>query len=142
MLKEQALQSIIQNFQNSATVYVYLQLVKDKIGLARTYHANTDTANQYQYKEAMQMIAAATDKFGLSNPAANELENLRQSILSKNLHIVSENTTIPNKPFRCLVNYKTSTPSTIAYFEFLWKQRIIDKIRMSLFKRYVLPKHT
>lgn len=105
-LKEKALQSLIDHFNSNEVVFAYLQLARDKVSRAQTYQANTDTVNRYQFKEAIQIIAAAIKKFSSNNPAINELENLRQTIISKNLSSVSEIVNLPNKPFRCLVKYR------------------------------------
>jgi uncharacterized protein YfaS (alpha-2-macroglobulin family) len=105
-LKEQALQSLIDNFNSNEAVFAYLQLARDKVSYAQSYQANTDTANRYKYKEAIQIIAAATEKFSTNNSAKNELENLRQTIIAKNLSSVSEIVNLPNKPFRSLVKYR------------------------------------
>lgn len=105
-LKALALQSLIENFNNEKVVFAYLQLAKDKASLALNYQINPDTLNRYQNKEAIQIIARATEKFSNNNLAKNELENLRQTIIAKYLTTFSEIVNIPNKPFRCLVQYK------------------------------------
>ena len=105
-LKEKALTAITTDFESNAAAYAWLQLAKDKSELAATYHPFQDSSERWQYLTAIKLIDAANKKFTDNNPVMNELGNLKQRILLKDVSIYSEKIEIPNKPFKVLVEYK------------------------------------
>ncbi|MEI6087067.1 MAG: MG2 domain-containing protein, partial [Bacteroidota bacterium] len=105
-LKEKALTAITTDFESNAAVYAWLQLAKDKTDLAATYQPFQDSSERWQYLAAIKLIDAAIKKFADKNPVKNQLENLKQRILLKDVSIHSEKIDLPNKPFKVLVEYK------------------------------------
>ena len=105
-LKEKALTAIITDFESNTAAYAWLQLANDKSELAATYQPFQDSSERWQYQASIKLIDAAIKKFADKNPVKNQLENLKQRILQKDISIQSEKIDIPNKPIKVLVEYK------------------------------------
>jgi hypothetical protein len=105
-LKEKALTAITTDFESNAAAYAWLQLAKDKSDLAASYHPFQDSTERWQYQASMKLIDAAIKRFADKNPVKNQLENLKQHILLKEISIQAEKIDIPNKPIKVLVSYK------------------------------------
>ncbi len=105
-LKEKALTAITKDFKIEATAFAWLQLARDRSDLAATYSPYQDSSQRWQYLASIKLIDQASKFFIKKNPVKNELENLRQTILSKIISIHADQIDLPNKPFRALVQYK------------------------------------
>ncbi len=106
-LKIRALSTLANQFESSsASAHALAQLALDKVESAETYQPYVDTTNRWDYVDAKKLIEEVEQKISKNNPVKSELENLRHTILRKNLSTESELVNIPDKPFRALVHYR------------------------------------
>ena len=103
----EALQAISNDFAtNSYTSKAWYSLANQLVVEAKSYHPKNDSTQRWKYVEAKIIIDKVDLQFGSDYPYKYRMNELLIYIKEVTINSITEKVTVPQKPFRVLLNYR------------------------------------